>query len=256
MKITPHPTGIGRVALQDSLVIIDAFHREHLGLDFVEDSCEVTDDWTTTLKAVHKSSLALVDTRPEAFEAYLDNVGTANGLGGKTAWCVFPKNHAHLVEWVVTRRSIQKLAVRDYVVDEQVIALEVGTPQVEDVDAATLFRGITLGMELAGQKITSHSDSSAEIEVREQLISVLESLELVAFKKPEEQSLLEGEGSAGKTDEKAKRYIAELEGRVVSLNRKLDALQRKYDALANSKLGKIILTRWDKNRETGTGEDR
>lgn len=256
MKITPNPTGIGTVALRDALVVIDQFHRQHLGLDFVEDSCEVTDTWPDSFEQSPWKSLVLVETRPETIEEFLRSLPFDQDSTGRTAWCVFPKNYAHLVDWVVTRESVAALAVRDYVIDSQVIALEIGQCTDEDLDASTLFKGIKLGMELTGQNITSSSSTQGEVEARQHLISLAESLDLVEFKRPEDELLMSVEEVAQVSDEKSKQYIAELEGKVVSLNRKLDALQRKYDALANSKLGKIILTRWEKNREISAGETK
>lgn len=256
MKITPQPTGIGTVALRNALVVIDSFHRQHLGLDFVEDSCEVTGTWPSSFDQSLWKSLVLVETRPERIEEFLRSLPFEQDMADRTAWCVFPKNHAHLVDWVVTRESIASLAIRDYVVDPQIIALEIGQCQDGDLDANTLFKGIKLGMELTGQNITTSTSNQGEIEARQHLISLAESLDLVEFKRPEDELLMSVEEVAQVSDEKSKQYIAELEGKVVTLNRKLDALQRKYDALANSKLGKIILTRWEKNREISAGETK
>lgn len=248
MRITSNPTGIGDLLIKDSLVIVNDFHRENLGLDFISDNCEIREFVPTKLNIPSIDNLTIVDSRPEVFAEVLNKSSQLFQRPKFLLWCVFPKNHAHLVDWIINQKSISNLSIRDYIISDQAISLSIGLVEENDLDATAVFLGIKIGLELNGQELSIAPDRSQEKKLREQLVSIVKSLELVNLEpvSTSENNLLETE--VLKMSAQDRGYIAELEGRVVTLQRKLDALQRKYDALANSKLGKIVLTRWDKNR--------
>lgn len=248
MRITRKPTGIGDLLIKDSLVIVNEFHRENFGLDFISDNCEFREHVPTKLNIPSINYLTIVDSRPEIFAEVLNKSSQLFQRPKFLLWCVFPKNHTHLVDWIINQKSIKNLSIRDYIISDQTISLSIGLAEENDLDATAFFLGIKIGLELNGQALSIAPDRRQEKQLREQLVSIVKSLELVNLEpaSTSENNLLETEVLEVSAQDKA--YIAELEGRVVTLQRKLDALQRKYDALANSKLGKIVLTRWDKNR--------
>lgn len=254
MKITRTPTGPGTLGLINSLVIIDDYHRKNLGLDYLADSCVISHEVPTDLHTHPAHALAFVDSRPEVFESHLTALDLEGYLSSHTVWCVFPKNQAHLISWILNQPAVQGYAVRDIIVTHQVIAVEIGLCQVDDLEAEVYFQGMRFGMVLAGTDITATAtDYSREIELRNQLVALLSNVDLLATEQPKNSKQTQATQAAEALNHKNKLYIAELEGRIVTLQSKLDALQRKYDALANSKVGKLVLGRWDRNRNTTSG---
>lgn len=250
MKINPNPTGIGDIKICNSIVVVDENHLKHFSLDCIADSCEIRST-ENGLEGLGKyNAITLIDSRPERFSSFIEFTSQIADKSDFLIWCVFPKNRANILEWIMELPVLAKAAIRDYVVSDQAMAVALGHPVAGDVDARTLFRGVQIGLELSGQKISVQEDRSAEIKAKKQLVSVLESFDLIKVENEEPKDLMfTAPQEIIHDDLKEKnQYIAELEGRVVTLRKKLDALQRKYDALANSKLGKVMLARWEKNK--------
>lgn len=251
MKITPRPTGIGELEINDALVFVDDFHREKLGLDFIFDRCTIADASAGFSAPSASQRIVLLETRLEILTSFIEWVSTLPE-GTLELGFVYPKTCSEITEWLLQRQELQNYSIRDYVISDQAIYLDFGPQQPGDLDAHSVFTGVKFGMNISVAGLSEQPQKVDEVtELRTQLISVLESIDLLDTNphsaKEIEESLLETEKPR---QEEQKQKIAALEGRIVTLQTKLDALQRKYDALANSTLGKITLSRWNKKRDT------
>lgn len=250
MKITPQPTGIGELEINDALAYVDDFHREALGLDFLYDGCSISPSVESFESEAPRARVILIDSRAEVLRRFLAWIEHLPEIVQYIGF-VFPKTHSGITDWLVEQEELQQFSIRDYVITHQVIYLEFGPQQSGDLDARSVFAGVKFGLSISEAELSEQPENLDELqELRSQLISVLESIELIDTETPPgeeiEESLLQTEEP---TPNEHKEHIAVLEGRVVTLQGKLDALQRKYDSLASSTLGKITLNRWNKKRD-------
>lgn len=214
------------VELRNALVYVDDYHRRAMGLAFVGDSCTMADGQQSR----NGRHIAVVSSVPEQIADRAEDADQASLFT-----FVLPADQVHAVEPLLSIPALATQSVRTIASDGHVLMVSVVRASATDVAIAPLFAGLRIAA-----VILRHSrppaDLNAESELRGKLMSALELLQAT--------STLE----ASEPQNGDSHSIALLERRLIKTSRERDALQRKYDSLANSVLGRLTLKRWERNR--------
>ncbi|KQT99839.1 hypothetical protein ASG53_03135 [Sanguibacter sp. Leaf3] len=220
-------------------VVCDPYHRRLVGLGFVERDCEVFDS-LDDLGPLGAGGLVCVSDDPHVM---YDAVRLLQGARGETPAYVVLVQHASLLDIVRDLEMIERsedVAITSIAMRDGLSFVRLGAARAEDSSARDLVVGLVHGAEHGQASAAAQlvADAQEIDELRRQLSQATEKL-----------AAAQSQPSVRAESEDARA----LESRLVAESKRLAALQRKYDALAGSRLGRLTLKRWEKKRR-GNGE--
>lgn len=239
----------GAGVVNNAQVLASPEHRGTLGLAWVGTGCLIVDrldevDWADS----DRPSVAILDPRPEdavsSLAAVLRSRDDDRDWSGHlvTDALGLPSYLSCLLRHADTDgASLSTIAIADGLA---VLTLEASAP--DSSSGAQLLAGLSLAQLTSAEptrhrdveRVSSNAQGNARLASALALIADLTTPQPAVQKEPEPES-----GSAVTAAEKA-----QLEGRITTLSVELSALQRKYDALASSRLGRLTLAMWARKR--------
>lgn len=228
--------------IDHAVVCVDDHHRATYGLVALGGTCSVVSTVADLVAAARTAEqLALIDTRPEVILDACARLGAAVA-SDQPFHIVVPQVHVGLLDVLMGDPRSEGWSLTGLHCFAESMHLEMVPSHEGDRAGADLLAGLRWG-----SVSTWSSEASPEVGELSILRGKLASALLLL------RDLTAGEVAptpdvapvAPPLDLQARK---DLENRVVTLQRKLDVLQRKYDALAGSRLGRLTLARWERNR--------
>lgn len=226
--------GMSRLTVSDALVVCDPYHRRMVGLDFIERGCEVVD---TLADAGPLGGRRLVCVSDDAHVVH-EAVRLLQGALGEGPDEVMLVQHAGLLDVIRDLEAgghAERLAITSVAAREGTSFVTLGAARAGDASARDLVVGLVYGAEDA-QASTVAQSAADTAQISDLQARLAEAAVLLA----------------AATDQPPVELVSEdakvLERRLVAETKRLAALQRKYDALAGSRLGRLTLKRWERKR--------
>ena len=228
--------------IDHAVVCADDHHRATYGLTALGGTCSVVSTLSDLVAAASTAErLALIDTRPEAILDACALVG-AVVASDQPFHIIVPQVQVGLLDVLMDDVRTDVWALTGLHCDAASMHLEMVQSQEGDRAGADLVAGLRWGS--VSTWASEPSPDVGEVSIlRGKLASAL--LLLRDLSAGEVAPTPDVAHVAPPLDLQARK---DLENRVVTLQRKLDVLQRKYDALAGSRLGRLTLARWERNR--------
>lgn len=248
------------ISISEAIVVCDPYHRATVGLDAISDHCAFVDDIEAAeqLTKIHASpTTTLVDTRPEEIDKFLicfsprAQEDTNLRLG-----FLFPRWNFELIDYLLYSPHTETLSLIDLRIDNRYVQLTLADADAKDGHAITFFQGFALATSLKPSGHEKNQQLGEMQNLRWRLVTALQAFDLLDKNLCEaENRTADAEDAVDTEDTTIPQEAAlensertRLENRIVTLTGQLDALQRKYDILAGSKLGSITLRTWERKR--------
>lgn len=212
------------------------------------DDCVVLASLADTVTGAGTTHLVVDRPLPEEIDTALERAEQSMGAGGEVSVTfLLEAQGAPTLEYVLTSGSGQNLSVA--VVETRGRRIVVGLEQSQEHDRPLddLLVGLRLSDLSRGETLRrTERDLREENRVlRHKLLDLL-SFSLESASRPPDGA--RGQASVPDSVVPAPDSVRGLEDEVIRLTRDRDALQRKYTALAESRLGRITLDRWERRR--------
>lgn len=237
--------------INDAVVVVDDYHRSRFGLEIIGTDCTIVSTPKEGFEKYSESQdrIAIIDSRPEVFVETLELFTRGPWAELAEMVLVMPSHDFFSVHDAVSYSEIgDLLSIVGLTFEGELASVRIASSAETDSHSSVLVAGLLLGIESAHAVPWQTSDTPSEIQLLERkLLSLLESQDLIAAEQgtaPFEFTVNESTPDASE----AANRLEELEKQLVTASTKLDSLQRKYDALASSRLGKITLKHWERNR--------
>lgn len=232
--------GESRLTVSAAQVVCDPYHRRLVGLGFLERDCEVFDS-LDDLGPFGERGLVCVSDDPHVMH---DAVRLLRGVEGEAPAYLVVVQHASLLDIVRDLEAIghsEDLAITSVAMRDGLSFVGLSAAVAGDCSARDLVVGLVHGAEhgQASAVARSVADSEEIHDLRDRLAEATDLLTAAQAQTP-----------ATVVSEETKI----LEARLVAESKRLAALQRKYDALAGSRLGRLTLKRWEKKRRGHGGQ--
>lgn len=233
--------------LEGAMVIADQYHQDRWGLQPIDGArlvVESRDDLEGA--AFGELDVVVVDSRPDVLTATIDWLADRGAPGaGREVRALVPEEALSTALHLMRYDPPRALALAGMRLAWGYLELRLVPAGVDARASGDLLSGIDLGrlIALEGNYSAQSPLTDDASEVRSKLLNVLCLLETFAFQPSSSERDSRGtEVASGDSDRAA------LEGRVTTLTVQLAALQRKYDALASSRLGRITLANWERKK--------
>ena len=232
--------------ISHAIVCCDEYHRATFGLSDLGSECILVDNLDDLVaSAAAAERFVVIDSRPEALLEALERLAEVL-TADKTVQIVAPGASVGLVEMLLGDPGTDRWSLIGLRCDPQVLHCEVVPSRDADRSGVDLARGLRWGS-VASYPPDAVDDRDEVQVLRARLASALLLVRDLTAGAP---VTLGVPPRAPSGDEAGRRA---LENRLVSLQRQLDVLQRKYDALAGSRLGRMTLDRWERKRKQANG---
>lgn len=252
MKV--RPTGLAlslSKRIDNAVVIVDDYHRSRLGLEIVGTDCAIvsTPEEGSDIDIEHRTRIAVIDSRPEVFVQTLEWFIREAWAELSDVVLVMPSHDFFSVHDAVSNSTVGSLlSIAGLAFEGELASVQLSPCAEADVHSSVLVAGLLLGIESAHAVPWQSTETPPEVQqLQQKILSLLEIQDLITTERASEPSQFAITESASGSPESPNR-LKELEEQLVTATTHLDSLQRKYDALASSRLGQITLKHWDRNR--------
>lgn len=220
----------------------------------VDSNCEIQSDLESAVSALdgeRLQCLVLIDGRPEKILQAVQKFADQTAVKSRTLLIITRSGEFLSALEVVSASAISdRISLVGMLFKRDLAYIEFRQSVAEDLDSTPFINGLVQGIESAGKIAVKDSDQSTLVsELEDKLLSVLESQKLIAPTPLSVESHQQGPKAKGDSQNESAATIKELENKLVTIRTQFDSLQRKYDALANSRLGRITLSAWSRNRK-------
>ncbi|MGO4956328.1 hypothetical protein ACTQ49_03490 [Luteococcus sp. Sow4_B9] len=227
-------------ALKDEVVVCAPEERSK-GLLGLVNSASLVVDSVADIPA-GAGGVILLDSRPHALnELVRESIQHGFPSADARLLLVFSTEDLSIFASLAEGAAAKELTITSFGVEDRSVTVEVAPSLPQDESAEDMIRMLKLGMLTASPIARTGPDSDEIPLLRARLASALELLGEYASQAPSAEAPTE-------TAPVSAPELAELQGRITTLNVKLAALQRKYDALAGSRLGRITLANWERKK--------
>lgn len=237
--------------INNAVVIVDDYHRSRFGLDIIGTDCTIVSRPKEAFEIYSepRDRIAIIDSRPEAFVEALQLFTRGPWVELAEIVLVMPSHDFFSVHDAVSYSEVGNLlSIVGLTFEGELASVRIESSAETDSHSSVLVAGLLLGIESAHAVPWQTSDTPSEIQhLERKLLSLLEGQDLITA----EQGTAPFEFTVNESTPDASEAANRLEGleeQLVTTTTKLDSLQRKYDALASSRLGKITLKHWERNR--------
>lgn len=241
-----------RVEIEDSIVVVDEFHERFLYPNMIGTHCTFVDSYNALdlVQDLERARVVCVETRGERIGRLLDRFAAQpSGWVGELGFLV-PRCEWGLLDGVIRHEGAEKWALRRLsVTSGHLLVAFVGAAE-SDPDAGFLLEAVELCLggappaEAASEMVSS--DVRGVLERYREMLAFAEDAHLVRVWGPSEPESSSEDAADGTLDKR----LLETQKLLVETRTALDAVQRKYEALANSRLGALTLRHWERSRRS------
>ena len=243
----------GPASIEDAVVAVDEYHRKQFGMRLLGSNCVIVkniNDANNELAAGNYRKLATIDSRIESNIASCLRFSEISPQVCCQLDLIFPSEElVALYEALQSTPARSSLAIVAIGFRAGVVHLSIRHASPRDPGADILIAGILIGaeQEYPVSHVHAMKDDSV-VELTEKLLSVLQAVDLSDAPDAPRREISDSTRIPNSPDDSGEK-IKHLEDQLVATRTELDSLQRKYTALANSRLGRLTLKRWDTRRK-------
>lgn len=238
----------------DAVVLVDAYHLRTLGLAMVRNNCTIVQSPSEAHRALSAEGLKLlvvIDSRLETFAEILEEFrGNILKDDGAVTLIVPSEDFLSLYELLEGSTTGEQVSIAGVVFHDELVHVTLVGSETDDQGADPLIAGVLLGAR-ATQPIVrqSKSDDGSGADSEAKLRSLIEAVQKHLSETEAADESRAAIATLAREPQKASDHeIEQLQKQLIDTRTELDSLQRRYDALAGSRLGQITLNHWNRKR--------